>query len=365
MQSVAGVGTVVLGGCAFGANDKEQGRVIPENAAFLLPEEADPHARTFMQWPVHADIYEGRRYLREAQQSIALIARTIAEFEPVTMLADARHHADIADLCGRQVTLWDIPTDDLWCRDAGPLFVKDAAGALAVMDFNFNGWGGKQRHENDRLIARRVAERLELPHFDSALVGEPGGLEFDGEGTIIAHESSWVNANRNAVRRDAITERLMQAIGGERVIWAPGVTGRDITDYHIDSLVRFVRPGVVLIQLPETIRANDPWSAAAYETYAILQDARDAQGRAFEIITVPEPVDIRATSRDFVGSYVNYYVCNGAVIAAQFGDRRADAEAYETLSALYPDREVVMLDVDPIGEAGGGVHCATQQQPAA
>lgn len=364
MQRTAGLGAVMLGGCAARSSSEEQEAIMPENVTYRLPEEADPHQRTFMQWPVHADIYEGRRYLRDAQQSIALIARTIAEFEPVTLMADARHHEEISAQVGEAVTLWDIPTDDLWCRDAGPLFVKDEADGLAIMDFNFNGWGGKQRHSNDAHVARRVAERLELPHFDSGVVGEPGGLEFDGEGTIIAHESSWANPNRNSIGREEIGVRLMRAVGAEHVIWAPGVLGGDITDYHIDALARFIRPGVVVIQLPDAVSADNPWSAAAYETYEILQEARDAEGRALEIVTLPEPVDIRSRARDFVASYVNYYVCNGAVIAAEFGDERADAEARETLGALYPGREIVMLNVDPIGESGGGIHCATQQQPA-
>lgn len=364
MQGTAGLGAMILGGCTARSSSEEQGAIMSENAAYRLPEEAGPHQRTFMQWPVHVDIYEERRYLRDAQDVIVSIAQAIAGFEPVVLLAAAQHHEAIRNRAGRDIELWDIPTDDLWCRDAGPLFVKDEADGLAIMDFNFNGWGGKQRHGNDAHIARRVAERLELPHFDSGVVGEPGGLEFDGEGTIIAHESSWANPNRNSIGREEIGERLMRAVGAEHVIWAPGVSGGDITDYHIDALARFIRPGVVVIQLPDAVSADDPWSAAAYETYEILQEARDAEGRALEIVTLPEPVDIRSLARDFVASYVNYYVCNGAIIAAEFGDERADAEARETLAALFPGREIVMLNVDPIGESGGGIHCATQQQPA-
>ncbi len=158
--------------------------------------------------------------------------------------------------------------------------------------------------------------------------------------------------------------KMMRALGAEKVIWAPGIAGKDITDYHIDALARFVSPGRVLIQLPDKPRASDPWSIAAFETYDILKNARDADGRKLELIVVPEPVDIRSDNPEFVASYVNYYVCNGAVIAAEFGDDAVDEKARTTLAQLYPGREVVMLDVDPIGDAGGGIHCATQQQPA-
>lgn len=147
------------------------------------------------------------------------------------------------------------------------------------------------------------------------------------------------------------------------MIWAPGVKGADITDYHIDALARFVKPGQALIQLPAKVITDDPWSSAAYETYEVLKRARDAHGRKLDIVVIPEPLNIRSRSRDFVSSYVNYYVCNGAVIGAQFGDDQADAQAARILGQLYPGREVVSLNVDPIGEAGGGIHCSTQQQP--
>jgi agmatine deiminase len=147
------------------------------------------------------------------------------------------------------------------------------------------------------------------------------------------------------------------------MIWAPGIKGADITDYHIDALARFVKPGQVLIQLPDKPDDSDPWSVSAFETYNILKKATDAQGGKFDIVVLPAPVDIRSEQEDFVSSYVNYYVCNGAVIGAEFGDDRADAEAARILGQLYPGREVVSLNVDPIGEAGGGIHCSTQQQP--
>lgn len=236
---------------------------------------------------------------------------------------------------------------------------------LAVRDLNFNGWGGKQVHPNDGRVARRVAQRLGLPVLGNGLVGEAGGVESDGQGTLIAHESSWINPNRNRGPKSAVSALLLEALGAEKVIWAPGVKGADITDYHIDSLARLVAPGTVLIQLPEQMDPRDPWSVAAFETYDILELSRDAREKPLHLVTIPEPVDTRIESADFVASYVNYYICNGAVIAAEFGDPEADTIARQTLSKLYPGREIVMLNVDPIGEVGGGIHCATQQQPVA
>lgn len=330
---------------------------------FWMPEEAEPHLRTFMQWPVSTEVHPDPVFLDMLQQAIADVANTIAEFEPVVMLMDSLHKSSAETKLSSSVDIWNVSTDDLWCRDSGPVFVKNEAGDVAVSQLNFNGWGGKQVHENDGQIASKIAEMLKLPVLNNGLVGEAGGVESDGAGTLIAHESSWINQNRNTHSKAQIERQLLEAIGGSKVIWAPGVAGADITDYHIDSLARFSSPGVVVIQLPEKPDPTDPWSLAAFETYDILKNSTDHKGEKLQMVVIPEPYGTRITSQDFVASYVNYYVCNGAVIAAQFGDTEADAEANRILELLYPGREIVMLDVDPIGETGGGIHCATQQQP--
>jgi agmatine deiminase len=329
---------------------------------YEMPSESAPHDRTFMQWPNSLEVYS-RRQLEQVQNAIITIAQGIAEFEPVVILAGGEHTTLARAALGKSVEVWDIPTEDLWCRDAGPTFVKNDKGELAIAHFGFNGWGNKQKHAADGQIAARIAEKLALPLLDTGLVGEQGGLEHDGNGLVLAHASSWVNPNRNSQNQDEIGVQLLTALGGQKMIWAPGVAGKDITDYHIDALARFVAPGHVLIQMPPILDRTDPWSAAAFETLAILKEATDVQGRKLKIDVVPEPVDMRSTREDFVASYVNYYVCNGAVISAQFGDRAGDGFAKEMLQSLYPGREIVALNVDALGTAGGGIHCATQQQP--
>jgi agmatine deiminase len=146
-------------------------------AGFWYPEETDPHERTFMQWPVNRQVHDDAAFLADLQATIADIANAVAGFEPVVMLAAAEHHRAIRKRVSGNVELWDIPTDDLWCRDSGPSFVVDGRGGLAVTQFNFNGWGGKQVHDHDGRIAARVTERLGLPVFDAGLVGEAGGVE--------------------------------------------------------------------------------------------------------------------------------------------------------------------------------------------
>ncbi len=325
----------------------------------IVPPEEDPHERTFMQWPINRKVHPDGVFLDILQNTIADIANAIAEFEPVIMLAAKKDHPAARKQLSEAVKLWDIPTEDLWCRDSGPLFARQPSGKLAISHIQFNGWGKKQVHKRDGHIAAAVAERLAVPLVSSGLSGEAGGVEHDGHGLLMAHESSWVNKNRNpGLSRTEIEARLLKAYGAKRMIWSPGVWGEDITDYHIDSLARFTGPGRVLINLPDRPDMKDPFHLAALDTHDKLVASK------LEVEVIPEPNRRRVKSIDFVASYANYYVCNGAVIAAQFGDQTTDRIAAKTLKKHYPGREIISLNVDALGEVGGGIHCATQQMPA-
>ncbi len=327
-----------------------------------------------MCWPSTPSIY-GRStrpageastdsYFESVQETLGRLAAAIAEHEPVTMLAAKKHHALVSRLCGPRVALLDIRTDDMWARDSGPVFLRDNKDGIAVLDLNFNGWGGKQRqHHNDKRIPRAIADQLGCPYFRAEIAGEGGGLEYDGEGTLILTDSCWVNDNRNPQRtRDDIEAALKTALGVGTVIWLPGVRGKDITDGHIDGTVRIVRPGVLMTGgYPGD---TSEWGGVLAESKAILSKARDAKGRSFEIVDIPSAVDVRSTDKDFFTGYANYYVGNGAVFTPSFGDAKADQRAVETFARLFPGRRIVALEVDRIYENGGGIHCVTQQEPA-
>ncbi len=321
---------------------------------FYVPAEENRHEMTLMQWPVDRYAYASARALRNVQQVIADIANAIAQFEPVMMLAAPDHHASARKLLSGNVELWPIPTDDLWCRDSGPLFVVNDAGQLAVSQIHFNGWG-RYRLRNDEAISPSVADYMGLPIYDSGLVGEPGGAEANGHGLVMAHESSWINANRNpGMSKAEVTDRLAAAYGADRVIWGPGVKGRDVTDAHIDGFARFTSQRRVLMQR-DTTAPNDPYNKAMEVMLARLQ------AENLDIETIPYAFDGRIKE---VCYYVNYYVCNGAVIMSEFGDPEPDAIALDAVRRHYPGREVIALNTDLLIPLGGGIHCATQQVPA-
>ncbi|MFI9200963.1 agmatine/peptidylarginine deiminase [Streptomyces sp. NPDC053048] len=331
-----------------------------------LPSESVPHARTLMGWPPAGPVWG--RDIEDVRRDVAAIARTIADHEPVVMLASPEDAAGAHRACGDAVEIVGMPVDDLWLRDAGPTFVTGADGALAGVDFGFNGWGGKQAHPNDGPLARRVLELFGVPRIEAPLVAEGGSLESDGAGTLLVTESSLVNDNRNPGRsRDDIERKLKRLLGVRKVIWLEGVRGEDITDCHIDALARFVVPAMVLLSKPPAgAEPGDVWIRVYERARAALEAATDAEGRALEIVELPEPDPDRLGDRgpDFLGSYVNYYLANGAVIVPRFGDGHADDEAAALLGALHPGRVVRPVEIPTLAEGGGGIHCATQQQPA-
>lgn len=316
-----------------------------------------------MAWPSSAAIWGP--LLNGAQRDIAGIASAIARFEPVTMLAtDAAAASAARAACGNAVDVIDtIPVDDCWARDSGPIFRTRADGRPDAIGLNFNGWGGEQRHEKDGLMAERVAADAGVPFSRAAVTGEGGAIETDGDGTVMATESSLVNPERNPGMSKADVEAaVLAAYGASAMIWVPGLRDRDITDDHIDATSRFVRPGVVMVQRPPSAR-TDVWAEDARAQLAILSKTRDARGRAIRVIEVDGPRRVRSSDPDFVDSYVNYYVCNGGVVMAQFGDDERDEVARAALAGAFPGRTVVQLNCDALAEGGGGIHCVTQQQP--
>lgn len=335
-------------------------------AGWYLPADTVEHERTWMAWPARRDVWGPQ--LGAVRGDIARIARTVARYEPVSMVARPDQAAAAAAACGADVTIVAIPNDDLWIRDMGPVFLTDRRGGLAGLDLNFNGWGNRQVHGNDRLVARRMLEHLGIPRIVAPFTSEGGALEADGEGTVIATESAIVNRNRNpGVGRERLTREILAALGARRLLWVPGLRNHDITDDHIDGLARFAGGGRVVVDQPADPHGSDAWARADRRALAILRGSRDASGRPLRCIVSRESRVIPAgqEAATFVNVYVNWYVCNGAVLIAAFGDPRTDAAARALVAQLFPGRAVEQLRIDTLASGGGGIHCATQQQPRA
>ena len=331
---------------------------------FVVPADGVRHRRTWMAWPDSSAIWGHR--LAGVQMDIATVARTIAKYEPVVLCANKASVAQARAACGPTVTvIGSIPVDDCWIRDMGAVFRLNGRGGLDAIGTNFNGWGHKQRHAHDAEVARRIAAHVGVRFHAADFVGEGGAIETDGRGTLMATASSLVNSNRNPGKtRGEIALAMCRAYGASKVIWFPGIRGHDITDDHVDATSRFTGRADGLVQVPPPSE-NDRWARDARQQERLLAKASDAHGRAIvvERLRGPHYARIRSRNRDFVASYANYYLCNGAVIAAQFGDQSADAAAKATLARIFPGRVIETLNIDHLGAGGGGIHCVTQPQP--
>lgn len=333
---------------------------------WYMPDEHLPQERVFVSYAASGAIWKD--WVAPVNATVGRLARTIARYQPVTVLCRPSQQTQAQrDCSGAHIDFWPMALDDIWVRDYGGCFVVDDAGDLGVVDFNFNGWGGKQRAGNDTRVARILSEELKATYIASSLTGEGGGIEVDGHGTAILTESCWINPNRNpGVGKAPIEAELKRRLGLRKIIWLPGIRDKDITDAHIDFYARFVRPGVVIANLD-----NDPQSydhAVTRKHLDILKSATDADGRRLEVHTLPPPLKRRSNlytedNPDFAAGYINYLPINGAVIAPQFGDNAADSYCRDLLARLYPGRKVEQLDIDPIAAGGGGIHCVTKQLP--
>jgi len=358
--TVAGLGAA---GLAVGVRGAQ--RAFAAGGAYAVPVDTVAHTRTWMAWPDSSVIWG--RQLAGVQANISLIARTIAKYEPVIMCANSSSVAKAQSACGSAVTvIGTIPVNDCWMRDMGPIFRTNGAGGLDAIGTNFNGWGGKQTHARDALVASKVAAYTAVPFTAASFVGEGGAIETDGAGTLMATQSSLVNSNRNPGKTQTQIETAMcAAYRASKVIWFTGIKGQDITDDHVDATSRFLAAGKGLVQMP-LATDTDIWSNDERQQYQVLSTSTAASGAPVAVTQLqgPDYTKIRSTNPNFVGSYANYYACNGAVICAQFGDTSADAGAKTVLAGLFPGRVIEQLNIDSLGAGGGGIHCVTQQQPS-
>jgi agmatine deiminase len=358
---------------------------IPRADGFRMPAEWEPHAQTWMVWPERPDNW--RLNAVPAQAAFASIAKAIARFEAVTVCASAAQLLNArAMLDHANIRVLEMTTDDAWARDTGPTFVANSRGEVRGIDWEFNAWGGLNGGlywpwKNDDAVAGKILEIEGAPRYRTdGFVLEGGSIHVDGEGTVITTEECLLNKNRNPhMTREAIENKLRDYLNIEKVIWLPQGLFNDETDGHVDNFCCYVRPAEVL--LAWTDDKSDPNYSRCHGAMKVLENARDAKGRQFIIHKMPIPGPLYATAdecagvaqvagtqpRDssvrLAGSYVNFLIVNGGIIAPSFGDLK-DAEAEAALKKLFPQHEVVMMPGREILLGGGNIHCITQQQPS-
>jgi len=355
----------------------------PKADGFWMPGEFEPHAGCWMLWPERPDVW--RNGGKPAQRAYAQVAMAIAEFEPVTMGVSATQYEHARHMLPESIRIVEISYDDAWLRDVGPTMVINAAGEVRGVDWQFNAWGGLHSGQyfpwdKDELVAQKLLEMERFDRYRAPLILEGGSIHVDGEGTLLVTEQCLLHPNRNPKLRQADIEAyLKDYLNVEVVIWLGEGVHNDETNGHVDNLCCFIRPGEVALTWTDDER--DPQHEISMDAYQRLLAAVDAKGRKLAIHKIHQPdpmfitdkeargIDIMPTSslrnasKPLAGSYINFYIANGGIIAPQFNDHR-DQKALETLRVLFPQHKIVGIPLArDILLGGGNIHCITQQIP--
>ena len=326
-----------------------------------MPAEFEPHAATWMAWPTRRELWG--EYFAAVKTDYARLAQTIARHEPLNMIACPADAADARRQCGTAVSVVEIPIDDSWARDSGPIFLLDLQHTLVASAWRFTAWGNKYApFDQDAQLAPRLAAHLDVPLVSSGLALEGGAILVDGEGTLLTTETCLLNSNRNPGlgKRDVEAE-LKRVLGVTKVVWLPGDPLETETDGHIDGLAALFAPGRALVEVNDD--PHDPRAEILRENRRALELQTDARGRRFEIVPIEEADRSSNVGERYCRSYVNFYIANGAVIAPAY-NLPSDERVAVTLRRVFPEREIIMLPIGAIAVGGGGFHCITQQQPA-
>lgn len=330
---------------------------------YVMPAEGAAQDRVWMAYPSAGySLGETAAEQHEARSTWAGVAHAIAEFEPVTLLVDPGEVGAAKRYVSQDIEIVEAPLNDAWMRDIGPTFVHADDGSVAAVDWVFNGWGAQDwaRWDRDAQVGALVAQIAGVPVVSSPLVNEGGGIQVDGQGTVLVTETVQLDPGRNPELGKADVEaELARTIGASEVVWLPRGLTRDSQRFgtrgHVDIAAAFTAPGRLLLHTQTADRHPDT---------VVCAQLREVLADRFEIVEMPAP-DVLTDDEGYVDySYINHLVVNGGVIACSFGDRR-DADAVAILAEQYPGRTVVAVDARPLFARGGGIHCVTQQQPSA
>jgi agmatine deiminase len=367
----------------------------PASDGFHMPAEYEKHYGCILIWPERSDSWQFGGYA--ARSAFVKIASAIAKSEAVTVCASAGQYNNARQALPSHIRVVEMSSNDAWARDYAPTFVRGTDGTIRGINWYFNAWGGLHDGlyfpwDKDNAMANKLCDLFETDVYDAQdFVLEGGSIHVDGEGTALVTENCLLSAGRNPhMTKDEITQKLKDYLGVSKVIWLKCGIYNDETNEHVDNICAFVKPGVVV--LAWTDDKNDPQYEMSKSCFDILSGETDAKGRSITIekLYIPKPVCIskeecdgldnmdfeptRTPGERLAASYVNFYISNGAVVMPAFAKPGAcdelnksyavsDKMAFDKLSELFPDREVIQIYARDILIGGGNIHCITQQIP--
>jgi agmatine deiminase len=328
-----------------------------------MPAEWEPHEATWIAWPHNREDWPGR--FAPIPWVYGEIVRKLSRMEKVRILV--KDHAleeqaqRVLQKVGAKldaVEFFPCPTNRVWTRDYGPLFVKSPAGSVALTAWRFNAWAKYDDWQLDASVPAKVGEWLKLPVSTPPMVLEGGSIDVNGAGLLLTTEEcllSPVQARNPGMSRQEIEKMLGSYLGVKRVIWLHNGIAGDDTHGHIDDVARFVGPEtVVLSSEPDRSDPN-------YEP--LRENARILEAAGLRVVKLPMPRPLIFASQRLPVSYANFYIANGLVLVPTFNDPN-DRIALARLARLFPDREVTGINCTELILGLGALHCMTQQQPA-
>jgi agmatine deiminase len=343
-----------------------------------MPAEWEPHEATWLAWPHNPEDWPGK--FQAIPWLYAEIVRLLAARERVHLLVQdekeqrrafnilERAHANLDSVSFHQ---W--PTNRVWTRDSGPIFVRNAEGQVAITNWHFNAWAKYPDWQLDDQIPARATELLSAPEWKPMidvggerrrLVLEGGSIDTNGEGVMLTTEEcllSEVQQRNPGVSRDELERAFSEYLGIDQVIWlGRGIAGDD-THGHVDDISRFVGSSTIVtaIERDTTDSNHEPLS----ENLERLKAARTADGKQFTIVELPLPRPVVFRKQRLPASYANFYIANGLVLVPTFHDAN-DRVALGIIAELFPKREVIGIHAVDLVWGLGTLHCMTQQQPA-
>ena len=338
-----------------------------------MPAEWEPHESTWLAWPHRRSDWPGK--FPPIAWVYGEIIRHLHRYERVNLLVeDAKAEQQATRILMRvgvdlqQVSFWHWPTDRVWTRDYGPMFLTDATGQRAVLDWRYNAWAKYPEWRNDDTVPSRVTKSLKLPHWSPTFRGkrvvlEGGSIDVNGSGSLLTTEEcllSDIQARNPDLNRENLEQLFADYLGIEKVLWLNrGIVGDD-THGHIDDLARFV--GVRTVVVAAEANPTDDNYEPLRENLARLHEMMDQQGRKLEIVPLPMPAPLYLNGIRLPASYANFYIANGIVLVPTFNDPN-DRLALGILADLFPGRKVVGIHSVDLVWGLGTLHCMTQQEP--
>ncbi len=339
--------------------------MFSQKSDYRLPAEWEPHIATWVAWPHRRATFLGD--FDEVPVAFSKLVRLLARYEPIKVIGSKAVLRDASSRLSEnsRVEFIEIPTNDSWLRDTGPVFLKseDNQQELVVVNFGFNAWGGKYPPwDADAAVAGKIAGCLGARVLEAPIVLEGGAIETDGEGTLLVNHRCIDDPLRNPEwSREELTACLQSFLRVEKVLWASGALAGDDTDGHIDQLVRFVAPGCVVAA--RQLDRSDPNYESLEANFDLLKKIKDARGRLLDVVPIDLPPSVCFGDVQLPASYLNFSILNGGVIVPTFG-HDLDIKAIATIQKFFPQREVMAFPALELIRGRGAVHCVTSQQPA-